>query len=202
MKNILYISLFIIGFVGSCHQRQAGTPTPDEFKYVNSFTREGYRKDSLEIIEGIKVMFNKRNGPYFENGNDSLTEVFIDTILYSPDNNKMATFVITKNSNDKLLSPGNPNEYHYDAHCFLGERKEAEESWNLKWFRRLNFTRHKTYSYISAKIRYRYFNNLVQLKGVDGESQNKYNFDDVRFWNGPVWDKKTINNQTSFENGG
>jgi len=201
MKNILYIYLLLIGFVGSCQQKQVGTPTPDEFKYVNSFTREEYLKDSLEIIEKIKVMFNKKDGPYYENGNDSLTKIFIDTILYSPDDNRMATFVITKNSNDKLLSPGSPNEYNYNAHCFIGERKEAEESWNLKWFRRLNFTRHKTYSYVSEKIRYRYFNNIVQLKKAGGESQYKYNFDDVRFWNGPVWDKKTINNPTIFESG-
>jgi len=193
--------LLLIGFVGSCQQRQAGIPTPEKFKYVNSFTRDGYIKDSLEIYEKIKVMINKSEGPYYVKEHDDLTEVFVDTILYSPNANRMATFIITKNSNDKLLSPGSSNEYHYNAHCFIAEKKGSDENWNLKWFRRLNFTRHETYSYVSEKIRYRYFNNLVQLKGADGESQYKYNFDDIRFWEGPVWDKETINNPTVFESG-
>ncbi|MEM6738287.1 MAG: hypothetical protein AAF620_19680 [Bacteroidota bacterium] len=201
MKDILFIPLLLIGFLGSCQQKQVGIPTPDEFKYINTFTREGYLKDSLEINEKIERMINKKEGPYYVKEHDSLTEVFIDTILYSPHNNRIATFVITKNSNDKLLSPGNPNEYHYNAHCFIADRKVSGEEWNLKWFRRLNFTRHETYNYVSEKIRYRYFNNLAQLKGANGESQYKYNFDDIRFWDGPIWDKETVNNPTIFESG-
>ena len=140
-------------------------------------------------------------GPYYVEEYDTLTEIFIDTILYSPNHDKIAAFIITRNSNDKLLSGGDSSKYHYNAHSFVGKRSSGEKNWDIKWFRRLNFVRHDTYDYISKKIRYRYFNSLAQIKGSDGKSQYKYNFDDIRFWDGPVWNEKTRNNPTVYETG-
>ena len=151
MKNSPYIFVFCICINGSCQNKSSGVPTPDDYKYINLFTKEEYTQDSIFVHSKIKEFIREEAGPYYVKEHDSLTEVFVDTILYSPNHDKMATFVITKNSNDKLLSKGDPDEYHFNAHCFIGRKKSVNRDWNIKWFRRLNFTRHDSYDYVSKK---------------------------------------------------
>jgi hypothetical protein len=153
------------------------------------------------ILSMIRNMIAEDDGPYYVAEYDSLTDIYIDTILYSPKRDKLATFVITRNSDDKLLTKGPSDKYHFNAHCFLGKRDTATLSWSIKWFRRMNFIQHETYGCISEKIRYRYFNNLADLKDSDGNSQYRYNLDDLRFWDGPAWEINTSNSPAIFENG-
>jgi hypothetical protein len=75
-----------------------------------------------EILKDSLRQFIKDHSlAYYPKENDSFTEIIIDSILCSPKKDKAAFFVITKNSNDKLLSGGNKNEYHYNAHCFIAD---------------------------------------------------------------------------------
>ena len=40
---------------------------------------------------------------------------------------------------------------------------------------------------LSKSIRQFFFRQFNQRKDYDGQSKYKYNLDDIRFWDGPVW---------------
>ena len=196
-KSISFLFIFLILSGGSCIK--GSRPTPEKYRYVNSFLLEDYEQDSLRIVHQIRQMIDGNRRPYYSDGYDSLTEIYVDSILYSPAKDKIAVFVIAKNSNDKLLTRGDPLEFHYNANCFIGEKSTT--NWEVRWFQKMNFPYYRNYEKVSRKIRFRYFNNLVEFKGQNGNSHYKYNLDDIRFWDGPVWDSTTVNNPLLYESG-
>lgn len=144
-------------------------------------------------------LIKSRTEPYHSSENDNETMILIDTILYSPNLNKIAFFVITKNSNQKfeLLGGGELPEYpsdqfHFDAYCFLGEKKDPETKYHLAWMRVLNISNFHSYEEASQRIRSKYFNELASIQNREGESIYKYNLDDRRFWIGPAWEKNFL----------
>lgn len=106
----------------------------------------------------------------------------IDTFLYSPSNDKYAAFIITENPNNKLLDRGNEAGDHYNAYCFIGKLNRDSGVEDLTWINAYIFVRYKTLSEASSLIREEYFKGLTL-------SAFKYNMDDIRFWNGPIWEK-------------
>ena len=100
--------------------------------------------------------------------------------------NKIAFFVIVKNSNDKLLSKGNKDEYHYDANCFIGQLKK-DSTWSIIWLDAISLTNYPILDKASSRIREAHFTLFNRRKDKDGNSFYKYNFNDKRFWDGPVW---------------
>ena len=116
--RVSYLVIYIFAFtIQSSCQGQNDTPE----KYKNNFivSNDIYKEHTSVLMDSIRFYINIRTSAYYPNENDSLTQIFIDTILYSPKKNKLAFLVITKNSNDKLLSKGSKDEFHYDAHCFI-----------------------------------------------------------------------------------
>jgi hypothetical protein len=169
----------------SCSDAQNITPR----KYQNHFIvkQEIYDRHKFSLQDTIRKLIEEKDGPYYPIENDSLTQIFIDTILYSPSKNKLAFFVITKNSNDKLLSGGNKNEYHFDAHCFIGYLDSDYKINSITWVIGYNLSNYKTYEEVSARIKQIYFKELSTRTNNKDESTYKYNFDDIRFWEGPLW---------------
>lgn len=170
--------------------------TPPEYYYVNEVSRSKYSADSTFLITHIKKMIQRREGPFYPEKFDDSTSIYIDTIVYNADQDRLAFFVITKNTNDKLLSKGRHDKFHFDAHFFIG--KILEKSWELKWFKRLSFSRFEGYNDISMKVKSWYNNELKKIKGHDGKSLYKYNLNDYRFWDGPLWDSTITQNPSSY----
>jgi len=181
VKFLILSSTIILFFIESgCSQ----TTTPKEYLYLDSTCKLTYNVNKELLTAGIKILISKKSGPYYPNEFDEKTQIFIDTILCSPKKDKIVALVITKNSNDKLLSQGNKSEYHYCANCFIGTKDST--NWHLNWFKTLNLTGFDDYINTSNGIREIYFNELSTLKDRNGDSIYKYNINDTRFWEGPV----------------
>lgn len=174
--KVFYLAIYIFAFtIQSCCQGQNDTPE----RYKNNFIVSNYiyQEHTTVLMDSIRFFINKKTSAYYPNENDSLTQIFIDTILYSPKKDRMAFFVITKNSNDKLLSKGNKDEFHYDSHCFISDLKGVN-LFNIKWLSAYSLTRYSSKEESSKRIREIYFK---EFKGGQGGIFG-YNLDDVRFW--------------------
>jgi hypothetical protein len=190
-KLIQFFYILIIGiefsFGFGCNNVKKGL-TPPEYIYNDTVDIKTYSQYKLTLVDSIRSFIRYKDGPYYRKEFDEQTIVFVDTILFSPKRNRITFFVITKNSNDKLLSKGNKNEYHYDANCFIGNLK-IDSIWDIRWLKALNLTRYDTHIESSERIREMYFTLFSTIKDVDGNSLYKYNLNDIRFWDGPIWQK-------------
>ncbi|MEZ5045303.1 MAG: hypothetical protein R2828_35740 [Saprospiraceae bacterium] len=196
-KTVLIFMVFLSVLLLKCGGKQ-GAIIP-EYSYANEVNRDKYFADSTFLIDHIGKMIQRKEGPFYPEKFDDSTEIYIDTILYNADQDRLAFFVITKNTNDKLLTKGSRDKSHFDAHFFIGEI--FEKSWELKWFKRLNFSRFESYNDISIKMRSWYNNELEKVKGSGGKSLYKYNLNDYRFWDGPLWDSTITHNPSSYITG-
>jgi hypothetical protein len=169
--QVLFLTL-VYSLALNCNSQKV---TPNEYKYSNDVSPGIYKSDIITISDSIRNRIKSKEDPYFQTENDSLTEIIIDTILYSPKNDKFAFFAISKNSNDKLLDKGDKNEFHYAAHCFIGHLDSNFKILDIAWLRGYNLADYKTLESTSKRT------------NSKGESTYKYNLDDVRFWDGPLW---------------
>jgi hypothetical protein len=186
IKKLNIFSSFLYFIFFSCN---AQTGTPEQYKNKNNVSPNIYQNISQKILDSVKSRIFKKEDPYYPSENDSLTEVFVDTILFSPSMDKIAFFVITKNSNDKLLDKGDKNDFHFTAYSFLGHLDSIHNITNLLWVSGFSLFNYKSKIATSNRIRDVYFKEITKRTNTKGESTYKYNFDDVRFWSGPVWTK-------------
>jgi hypothetical protein len=84
------------------------TDTPEQFLNKTVNKKENYSIDSAQISHDLRMLLLQHEGFFYSKEYFEGTSIIIDTILYSPDFNKLAILVITKNS----LTPEIP------AHCF------------------------------------------------------------------------------------
>ena len=114
--RLFYIIFLFVSVFTQCGSRN-NTPA---YKSEGIDTTD-YAKQLASLKDSIKGFITTKQGPYYPKEFDKETEIFIDTLLLSPQKNKMAFLVITKNSNDKLAEKGEANQYHFDASCFIGK---------------------------------------------------------------------------------
>jgi hypothetical protein len=183
IKTILFC--WLCSFL-SCNSHNS---TPENYKYHTIVSSKRYGHDQNTLRDSIEVLIKENQEPFHPHEDDSLTNVFIDTILYSPKNDKYATFIITKNSDEKLPDKGKRNEFHYNAFCFIGKLNADSTIKDLTWISAHIVVRYKSLQAVSSRIRQIYFNEIATRKNLAAESTFKFNFDDIRFWDGPLWQK-------------
>ncbi len=159
-----------------CVSCQASNTTPEKYENKTTVSNELYSMHKSILIDTIRLYINERRKAYHPKENDSLTGIVIDTIVYSPNKDKAAFFVITKNSNDKLLNKGSKDEFHYEARCFIA-LLDSTAFKSIRWFSAYNLTNYSTHKGTSTRVRAGYFKNF---KG--SQELFKYNLDDIRFW--------------------
>src|SRR5258707_2392075 len=164
-----------------------GMGTEKEYRNESRVSSEVYREHATILKDRIRKLIEKNEGPYYPSENDSLTEIIIDTVLYSPGKDRMAFFVITKNSDDKQLVPGNKNESHFSAHAFTAFLDGSRGIHHIFWINVFSEGDDADVKTASQAIRMMYFKGFRERRDNKGESIYKYNLDDVRFWNGPFW---------------
>lgn len=186
MKKII-ILIFIAFF--SCKN------FTQESKPIDSLESEVFKdRDKLKVL--IKDRIDKKEVPYFQPYYDSLTQVIIDTIFYSPNKNKLAFFVIDKIENkkrykgityeqaQKMEELGNlPYEgHHYNAYAFIGKRDG--NNINIKDFSVINIGKYRDIEKIRGKLKKLFFQEYSNIN----EKGYEYNLNDVEFWqNDNVW---------------
>lgn len=187
-SSILQILLFFSFFI-SCEGIKQKKYTPKEFLNHTIINKENYNKDSAEILKQLRFsllnhedFFN--NKAYFDS-----TQIIIDSIIYSPNFNKLAVFIMIKNPTYRQLAPDNKYKWYYEATCYLGVRQK--DSISLSWIGP-SFTNSYNKSELSDIIRDSYFTEFA-TKDTVGLYTYKYNLNDIRFWNSSIW--KQIENK-------
>ncbi len=189
IKICFFIAFTLCNFCYGCADIASDT-TPVKYRNNTQVPPHIYKVHQKILKDSIKHLIKEKSLAYYPKENDLFTEIIIDTILYSPKKDKAAFFVITKNSNDRLLSGGNKNEYHYDAHCFTVYLKGDFTFNDIYWIRASNISNFYNLEKTSFRIKEMYFKDFSKRQDVNDSSMYKYNLDDIRFWDGPVW--KTI----------
>jgi hypothetical protein len=182
-KMLRVFLLILLPFFYSCEGIKQKKYTPMEFLNHTTVKKEDYTKDSVEVIRHLKGLLLKRedffnNKAYFDS-----TQLIIDSIIYSPNFNKLAVFAITKNPVKRQLMPDENYDWYYDATCYLGIRQN--DTISLSWIGP-SFTNSYDKSELSSIIRDSYFTDFA-TKDTIGLYTYKYNLNDIRFWDCSIW---------------
>ncbi|OMP80496.1 hypothetical protein BW716_03010 [[Flexibacter] sp. ATCC 35208] len=166
--------------------------TPKDFLNHTTISKKAYLKDSNAILEILKTYLNNHEQSFYNKEYFDSTEITIDTILYSMDLKKMAVFAITKTPmyrRNEVARVKNA-KYWYDAYCYIGIRTDtASYAVKLKWVKASSMINWYKKSEISHAIKDGYFTEFATIKDTSGEYRYKYNLDDKRFWDSPIWDE-------------
>jgi hypothetical protein len=178
------IKLVVLLGMIALHQSSCANRTPN--KYINKTTvsSEIYARNKQDFIDTIRKFISTNSSAYYPKSNDSLTKIFIDTILYSPSKDKFAFFVITENSSSKLLSGDTSAKYFYDAYCFVGHLDSVFKAFDVVWVSAYSLSNYTDCKETSDRIREIYFNEFIR----EGTSM-EYNLNDIRFWKSSFWQK-------------
>jgi hypothetical protein len=163
------------------------TDTPEQFlsKTVNS--KENYIKDSSRISLELKTLLLRHEHDDFFYSKEYFagTDIIIDTIVYSPDFNKLAIVLLTKNPTSRQLMPTKNENYYYNATTYLGIRQK--DTLSLSWLGP-NFSNSTNRKELSKDIRQACFRTFVSKDTTEQYAQ-KYNLNDIRFWTSSEWKK-------------
>lgn len=185
------MKIFYLLFVSAGMLLQCSSANTSDYEMITSTQQRndtiGYAKQIAAAKDSVRAFITAKQGPYYPKEFDDKTEVFIDTLLFSPQRDKILFLVITKNTDDKLLEKGSSNQWHFDASCFIG-RLTNKGKWDIAWFNALNITRFESFVDASRRIRELYFEELSNIEKDEGKkSLYKYNIGEKEFWYGPVW---------------
>jgi|GEM_PF-6120948 len=160
--------------------------TPEEYRANYKVSPVKYCEDKAALTDKLYQLIREKAEAFYTKQHDSLTKVYIDTILYNSERDKVAFLVLVENSKSKIIIPQNEIKYdssrihydtsgfYYDGHCFTA--KYINNSWdNVKWIMLLNIIDYPNIEEASIAIRNQYFIEISEIKGY-------YNIDDIRFW--------------------
>ena len=160
------------------------TDTPREFLSHTVIKKEDYSRDSVEVLKRLQYLLSNHQQSFYVKDYFDSTQLIIDSILYSADFNKLAVFVITKNPTYRQLDPNKKYDWYYDGYCYLGIR--GSDTIDLNWITG-GYSNDYDKQDLSNSLREFYFRMFAAIKDTSGISKYKYNLNDKRFWNCPIW---------------
>ena len=89
-------------------------------KLIKTFKKESDKiniGDEIDQEDEITIIHKKNHNKLKKTKNIWDTKKMIDTILYSPDKDKIALFVIVKKPTYRKLIASDKYEYYYDGYC-------------------------------------------------------------------------------------
>lgn len=153
--------------------------TPSRYKNLTTVDADTYNVHKQKILSNVRFMANERISPFYSLGNDDSTEIYVDTVLYNSEISKVAFFIITQNQ-----EKASDNYGYYSAYCLISNIEDSNFV-NIRWLRYYSISRYESLETTSERIREMHFVEFKNRK----KSGLKYNLDDIRFWDGPVWHK-------------
>lgn len=178
LPKLLYIVFFIFLFE-SCK----GKRTPLKFANKAIVGNTQYRTHINVLTDSMKMYVVTHKNHIYDSGAFGPTSiVYIDTILYSPDYDRLAFFTIVRHQRD-FHSDTNAR---FDAKCFIAnvEHNQIEK---ISWLSDYGLINYKTFKSTSERIRQLHFTEFYR----EGSDRYIYNLDDVRFWsNTAIWNEK------------
>lgn len=180
---VLILLIIAFPFLYSCDGMKQKKYTPKEFLNHTVIVKKDYAEDSIEVVRQLKDLLLKQEDFFHNKAYFDSTQLIIDSIVYSPDFNKLAVFVIAKNPVYRQLVPDKNYDWYYDATCYLGVRKNDTISLS---FIGPSFTNSYNKNELSTIIRDSYFTDFATNDTI-GLHAYKYNMNDARFWDCSIW---------------
>jgi len=191
MKNVFVIFLILV-VCDFCTTQN--TSTPKEYLNYNKVNSDIYSKDSTYIQKILYEMITNNIPPFTPKSFDVNTMVFVDTLLYSPDQRRLAIWVITKNSNSKLLYSKKNDGYYYNGNCMYASRNEISNNWRIHERSFFELVFFSSPNEIIKELFHYSFQDKVTFKRKD--SFSTYNLNDIRFWTEITWEESILNTPT------
>ena len=159
--------------------------TPKEFLNSTGINQVIYNRDKDTVITQIQHFLSTHTKSFYSEEYFDSTILGIDTILYSPNQEKIAVFIYTKNPISRQLYPNLKYKHYYDASCYLGKRQK--DTFDLKWLDRFRLINFYNQQEVTNGLRKMYFTEFATLKNGDDTYTYNVNLDDKRFWNCYAW---------------
>jgi hypothetical protein len=196
---VVLFAFYLFKYIFGWQEFRSNNYTSKGYKSLVNTSKEQYSKDSLTLVSIVRNTINNHEEPYtaairvnekLEFINDSFTKIYIDSIFYSPNLNRIAFLVIVENDNKKQYKgmtrkeaaswekEGNlPYEgTFFDGNCFVAERINN----NFKSsFYGYFFTNSRSYKENSDALR----DACLNQREEKNAKKQTYNVDDIRFWN-------------------
>ena len=186
MKIIRVISIFIIVIIFFACGNDNYKGTPVAFKSTASIDKRNLIDDKRQIHSIIKKMIAEEIHPFDLKEYDVNTIIFVDTLIYGPDQTRLVAFIVDQNNTEKLVKKENTEKYYYNAtYLFCQKDKKTGKIgvFDYSHFGLVNF-----YSYKEIrKALYDYC--FYRLLGESTRGNIHYNVDDVRFWKSKDFDR-------------
>jgi hypothetical protein len=195
---IIFISCIIIySYLNGWFEFRRNLDTPEKYLNHSKKYKNDYTKDSASISTQLYSFLKHHEESFYAKNYFEGTKLIIDTILYSPNYDKIALFVIVKSPAYSQLTSDYKNEYLYDGYCYFGFRKS--NAFDLHWYEN-SFANFDYKSDISSALKTYYFREFALVK--TSENKSIYNLNDVRFWSCDFWNtiQENINKKIEFEN--
>lgn len=143
-------------------------------------------KDRLGVEMGQLLA---RKEDFFDNSAyGSGTKIIIDTILYSPDFNRLAILLIAKNPTNHELMPDREGDWYYDGTSYLGSRSADSI---ILWQIGSTLLDGKDQNSISDDLRRDAFRLFIS-DDTTARYHYRFNMNDVRFWHADLWDTVAV----------
>jgi hypothetical protein len=167
----------------SCDEFKDKIITPNEFINQVSPESEKYSKDSIELEKQFKKQLLARKDFFQNSSYTDSTIVTVDSIIYSSSLNKLSVFILVTNPTSRQLAPNSKHALYFEGTCYLAIRQK--DSMLVKWLGP-SFSNSYDKNELREIMRDSYFTESANRKP---ESDCKYNLNDYRFWDCPIWAK-------------
>ena len=188
----MWIIILFINF--SCSNiQQKIVETPEEYRSKSQIELQEYHTDSLKMTNDFLKMIKNHEGDFYSYEPkyvDTLkSTVAIDTILLNSSENKAIILLTTESLlkdyreviDKKLTKMG--SKILFDGFCFFAKKKD--DKWTYYSYS-INVGKYHKINECIERLREIYFHELSSMKQKD---YNRYNVDDVRIWEEPIWKK-------------
>jgi hypothetical protein len=210
MKKLIFIILLSCNFV-KCQQKSE-KQTPNNYISIVKVPKVNYSNDSLILVSSIKKDILEHKGGYNSKSFDIETKVIIDTIMYSPNNERIFFFVITEVENRKLYpkemseqeieeaskySKLSMNGFHYKGKGYIAYKRN-DTIVNTQFYG-ITTASYENIESVRQRQRQIFFKEFSAVN----ETGYEFNINDKRFWdNKNFWDKmkRKLEEDKEFEN--
>jgi hypothetical protein len=189
MKIVFLLLPFLV--LSCCNGSRSVTTTPKEYQYRSQIAKGKYQSDTAIIRSILIKMIDNEIKPFDRKTYDKETDLFIDSMVYSPDQLRMIVFVVAKNSTMKLLRRENDLMFYYDALYLFCSRESMNAPIKVYDYSGYHLDFFYNYSEISEALREYCFNRLMRNEGAE----QYYNVNDIRFWSSKYFER-VLNNST------
>lgn len=175
---ILVLLFFYFRYIYGWYEFKFYKETPKNYVSNIIINKEQYSSDSANIVLQIQGFVKNHQESFYSKEYDESTRIIVDSILYSPDYKKIATFIIAKNPTNKQLMPDKKYKWYYDGFLYIGNKDGDSVKINSTGEGQRNY---KEINELSGALKNLFFEKYSSTKDNSG-NEKLYNLNDIRYW--------------------